>query len=441
MSAWLLPDHIADALPAEARHIEQLRRQLLDTAAAFGYELVIPPLIEHLDSLLTGTGSALTLQTFKLVDQLSGKSLGVRADTTPQVARIDAHLLGRQGAARLCYCGPVLHTRAEGPHASREPLQMGAEIYGSASREADLEIITLALHCLHAAGIAAQGPLTLDLGDARIPRALLAALPLPEAARLEVLEALAAKDGSRLAALTAAWPPEAQALRRCLLALPGLYGDACVLDEAARLLDALPATDALAAARTALADLRWLAGQIQPPAQAAGAADAALPGVRVSFDLADARGYAYYSGMRFAVYAGAQADEASASDEAARARQRVRMSAALLRGGRYDGVGAVFSAHEQQRERPAVGFSLDVRHLARASCPPPPRPAIRAPWASAAAAPELARAIAALRAQGETVICELPGTPTPAGEGRCTLQLVQRQGQWEVAPIAATAPL
>ncbi|MGP1516851.1 MAG: ATP phosphoribosyltransferase regulatory subunit [Ottowia sp.] len=441
MSAWLLPDHIADALPAEARHIEQLRRQLLDTAAAFGYELVIPPLIEHLDSLLTGTGSALTLQTFKLVDQLSGKSLGVRADTTPQVARIDAHLLGRQGAARLCYCGPVLHTRAEGPHASREPLQMGAEIYGSASREADLEIITLALHCLHAVGITQQGPLTLDLGDARIPRALLAALPLPAAARPEVLEALAAKDSSRLAALTAALPQEAQALRQCLLALPGLYGDARVLDEAARLLDALPATDALAAARTALADLRWLAGQIQPLAQATGAADAALPGVRVSFDLADARGYAYYSGMRFAVYAGAQADEAGASDEAARARQRVRMSAALLRGGRYDGVGAVFSAHEQQRERPAVGFSLDVRHLARASCPPPPRPAIRAPWASAAAAPELARAIAALRAQGETVICELPGTPTPAGESRCTLQLVQRQGQWEVAPIAATAPL
>ena len=207
----------------------------------------------------------------------------MRVDTTPQVARIDAHLLGRQGAARLCYCGPVLHTRAEGPHASREPLQMGAEIYGSASREADLEIITLALHCLHAAGIAAQGPLTLDLGDARIPRALLAALPLPQAARPEVLEALAAKDGSRLAALTAAWSPEAQALRWCLLALPGLYGDACVLDEAARLLDALPATDALATARTALADLRWLAGQIQPPAQAAGAADAALPGVRVSF--------------------------------------------------------------------------------------------------------------------------------------------------------------
>ena len=154
MSAWLLPDHIADALPAEARHIEDLRRQLLDAACAYGYELVMPPLVEYLDSLLTGTGSALELQTFKLVDQLSGKTLGVRADTTPQVARIDSHLLGREGVARLCYCGPVLHTRPERALASREPLQMGAEIYGYAGREADLEILLLALDCLRATGLA-----------------------------------------------------------------------------------------------------------------------------------------------------------------------------------------------------------------------------------------------------------------------------------------------
>ena len=139
MSAWVLPDHIADVLPSEARHIEELRRQLLDTARGYGYELVMPPLLEHLESLLSGTGEALDLQTFKLVDQLSGRSMGLRADTTPQVARIDAHLLNRDGVARLCYCGPVLHTRPDRPHATREPLQFGAEIYGHAGLEADTE--------------------------------------------------------------------------------------------------------------------------------------------------------------------------------------------------------------------------------------------------------------------------------------------------------------
>ena len=142
MSAWVLPDHIADVLPSEARHIEELRRRLLDTASSYGYELVMPPLLEHLESLLTGTGEALDLQTFKLVDQLSGRTLGLRADTTPQVARIDAHLLNRAGVTRLCYCGPVAHTQPARPHASREPLQLGAEIYGHGGLEADLEAVS-----------------------------------------------------------------------------------------------------------------------------------------------------------------------------------------------------------------------------------------------------------------------------------------------------------
>jgi len=170
MSAWLLPDHIADVLPSEARHIEELRRDLLDTARSYGYELVIPPLVEHLDSLLTGTGEELGLQTFKLVDQLSGRSLGVRADTTPQVARIDAHLLNRLGVTRLCYCGPVLHTRPDKPHATREPLQFGAEIYGHAGKEADLEALQLALACLRVAQVPA---LQIDLADVRIVHSLL----------------------------------------------------------------------------------------------------------------------------------------------------------------------------------------------------------------------------------------------------------------------------
>lgn len=411
MSAWLLPDHIADALPAEARHIEDLRRQLLDAACAYGYELVMPPLVEYLDSLLTGTGSALELQTFKLVDQLSGKTLGVRADTTPQVARIDSHLLGREGVARLCYCGPVLHTRPERALASREPLQMGAEIYGYAGREADLEILLLALDCLRATGLAAQGPLTVDLADARIPRALLAGLPLEAGALGEVLAALAAKDESRLDALTRDFPSDT---RQRLLALPGLYGDENMLARAERTLGTAPLL------RQALKDLRWLAARLGPD-------------VRVSFDLADARGYAYYSGMRFAVYAGSPAceDDAQTLSSAEQARRQARGADAVLRGGRYDGVGAVFNPYVE-RERPAVGFSLDVRHLARATAPRARRAAIRAPWATPAEAPQLAAAIAALRARGETVISDLPGTECQPDEFACELQLVEIAGEWIV---------
>ncbi len=232
MSAWVLPDHIADVLPSEARHIEELRRELLDTARGYGYELVMPPMLEHLESLLTGTGEALDLQTFKLVDQLSGRSMGLRADTTPQVARIDAHLLNRRGVARLCYCGPVLHTRPDRPHATREPLQFGAEIYGHAGLEADLEALLLALDCLKATKV---GPLTVDLADARIVRSLLAGLGLgPE--RIALLHAaLAAKDATELATLAKDLPAATQGH---LQALIGLYGDRQVLAEAA---EALPA--------------------------------------------------------------------------------------------------------------------------------------------------------------------------------------------------------
>src|SRR5690242_17426807 len=200
MSAWVLPDHIADVLPSEARHIEELRRQLLDTARGYGYELVMPPLLEHLESLLSGTGEALDLQTFKLVDQLSGRSMGLRADTTPQVARIDAHLLNRSGVARLCYCGPVLHTRADRPHATREPLQFGAEIYGHAGLEADLEAQSLALEGLKAAGVT---ELSVDMADARIVNSLLAGAAVNAKTLALIHAALAAKDASELDSLTA----------------------------------------------------------------------------------------------------------------------------------------------------------------------------------------------------------------------------------------------
>lgn len=386
MSAWLLPDHIADVLPSEARHIEELRRELLDTARCYGYELVIPPLIEHLESLLTGTGEALGLQTFKLVDQLSGRSLGLRADTTPQVARIDAHLLGRQAVTRLCYCGPVLHTRPERPHGTREPLQLGAEIYGHAGREADLEILLLALDCLRAADV---GEVQVDLADARIVRALLAGVIVDPAVLTEVYRALAEKDASELEQLTRGFP---DAARRGLRALAGLYGGPEVLDEAEKLLPPAPAL------RESLSDLKWLAQH--------------LDGARVSFDLADARGWGYYSGARFAVYLPGAGD-------------------AVLRGGRYDGVGAVFG-HKLDRERPAVGFSLDLKQLVRVARPRPLRAAIRAPWGDADG---LRDAVRALRAAGETVVCMLPGHEDQIDEFHCDRQLSCIGGAWRVQPI------
>ncbi|MBP7572677.1 MAG: ATP phosphoribosyltransferase regulatory subunit, partial [Rhodoferax sp.] len=235
MSAWVLPDHIADVLPSEARHIEEVRRDLLDMARCYGYELVMPPLLEHLESLLTGTGEALDLQTFKLVDQLSGRMMGLRADSTPQVARIDAHLLNRSGVTRLCYCGPVLHTRPAGPHATREPLQFGAEIYGHAGLEADLETLLLALDCLKAANV--QSP-SVDLADARIVNSVLAGVPVDADLLQRVHVALAAKDASELAALSKAFP---SATRQDLLALVELYGDEKVLLEAEKVLQTSPA--------------------------------------------------------------------------------------------------------------------------------------------------------------------------------------------------------
>lgn len=386
MSAWVLPDHVADVLPSEARHIEELRRELLDTARGYGYELVMPPLLEHLESLLTGTGEALDLQTFKLVDQLSGRTLGLRADTTPQVARIDAHLLGRTALTRLCYCGPVLHTRPARPHATREPLQLGAEIYGHAGPEADLEILLLALDSLVASQV---GDLQVDLADARIVNSLLQDPALSEVQRHAIHAALATKDASALAGLCADLSPD---LRNGLLALVDLYGDIRVLDRAAACLPAHPEIV------QALAQLRWLAEHI--------------PGVAVSFDLGDSRGYAYYNGMRFAIYAQGAAD-------------------ALARGGRYDGVGAVFG-HRIDRDRPAVGFSLDLKELVAAVKPLPLRAAIRAPWGQS---PTLRSAIAGLRSRGEIVVCVLPGHESEIDEFHCDRELTEAAGQWVVQAL------
>jgi len=382
MSAWVLPDHTADVLPSEARHIEELRRDLLDAARCYGYELVMPPLLEHLESLLTGAGMALDLQTFKLVDQLSGRMLGLRADSTPQVARIDAHLLNRSGVTRLCYCGPVLHTLPSAPHATREPLQFGAEIYGHAGLEADIEVLTLALDCLKAAKVTSP---SIDLADARLVKSLLLGQSLSAAQLALLYAALAAKDSSELASLSRNLPDD---IRQGLLTLVQLYGDVSVLDEAEKALPPLPGVP------EALQNLKRLAAH--------------LSGVQVTFDLADLQGYAYYTGARFAIYAPGA-------------------SGALARGGRYDQAGAVFG-----RNRPAAGFSLDLKTLVSAVSVRPLQAAIRAPWRNE---PMLAAAIASLRSRGEVVVCVLPGHESEVDEFHCDRELVESAGLWLVQAI------
>ena len=389
LSAWLLPEHIADVLPAQARRVEDLRRALLDRARSYGFELVMPPLMEHLESLLSGTGRELDLRTFKLVDQLSGRMLGLRADTTPQAARIDAHLLNREGVTRLCYCGPVLHTRPAGLSASREPLQFGAEIFGHAGLEADLEAAELALDCLQAARVS---DVVIDLADARVLRGVLAGVPLDATQLQPVVQALSDKDGPALDELTRSMPAEARSGLRALLRL---YGGDEVLAAAERELPQRPLV------RDALLHLRWLASHLRT----------AFPALKLGFDLSDMSGYAYYSGPRFAIYGAGSPD-------------------ALARGGRYDEVGAVFG-----RNRPAVGFSLDLKALAEVAGPSPAPRAVRAPWGED---PALRAAVRSLREGGEIVLAMLPGHELEAQAFDCDRELVQQGGQWVLRALAAS---
>jgi len=387
-SAWLLPERIADVLPAQARHIEELRRGLIDVARSYGCELVMPPLLEHIESLLSGagTGHALDLKTFKLVDQLSGRTLGLRSDSTLQVARIDAHLLNRVGVTRLCYCGPVLHALPQGLHSTREPLQFGAEIYGHGGLEADLEVLDLALDSLRSAGI---GGVMLDLGDARIVRGLLADVMLPAEQLDAVYAALASKDAAAVRELSPGCPAE---VRRALQTLVRLYGGTEVLNAARRELPQRPLVQA------ALDDLQGLAQRVEQ----------AHPEVNVGFDLADIGGNGYYSGVRFAAFVAGSPD-------------------AVARGGRYDEVGAAFG-----RNRAAVGFSLDLKALAAVAPAPPQHAAIRAPWAESAA---LRAKVRSLREQGETVARVLPGHEHEAQEFACDRELSLVDGEWTVRAL------
>ena len=382
-SAWVLPDHVADVLPSEARLIEELRRHFLDAARSYGYELVAPPLIEHLESLLSGTGTHLDLQTFKLVDQLSGRTLGVRADTTPQVARIDAHLLNRSGVCRLCYCGPVLHTRPERPYATREPMQLGAELYGHLGLEADLEVLELALSGLH---VAQCHGVLVDFGHAQVLSGLLDGVGLEPAALNALHQAVALKDARGLEQVC----QESQlpvSLTQALVALVHLHGTTEVLTQAQRAFAAWPKV------LEAIAQLEWLVSHLNVP---------------VSIDLAHASGYAYYSGVRFAIYVQGAND-------------------VLVRGGRYDQVGAVFG-----RARPAVGFSLDLKALVDVVPKRPRRAAIRAPWGEDA---QLRLAVSDLRASGETVVCMLPGAASKLDEFECDRELRQVSGAWSVVVL------
>jgi ATP phosphoribosyltransferase regulatory subunit len=325
--------------------------------------------------------------------------MGLRADTTPQVARIDAHLLNRQGVTRLCYCGPVLHTAPAKPHATREPLQLGAEMYGHAGAEADLEVLLLAIDCLQRAGVK---DITVDLADARLVRSMLAGVVATQEQLDQVHAALAAKDAATLAVLTASFPAES---RDGLATLVQMYGDEKVLLEAQK---AFKPKDLLL---KQLSNLQQLASQVK----------AAHPQVSISFDLADSRGYAYYTGARFAIYTPGATD-------------------ALVRGGRYDEVGSVFG-----RNRPAVGFSLDVKELVSVVPKRALKAAIRAPWPQAAEqganqstneqALGLRAAVQALRARGDTVVCVLPGHEHEVQEFTCDRELVHAAGQWVVKAL------
>ena len=378
---WLLPEYLADALPFEAARIEQQRRSVLDLFRAHGYELVMPPLIEYLDSLLTGSGHDLKLRTFKLVDQVSGRTLGVRADMTPQVARIDAHLLNRQGTTRLCYCDSVLHTMPASISASREPIQIGAELYGHAGHEADLEVIRLMANALCAAGAAAS---RIDIGHVGIFRALAEDAGLDAEQLDTALSLLQGKDVPGLQDFCAALP---KSRRAAFLQLPTLYGGAEILDRAAAVLPALPAIE------KAIATLRSVA--------------AALPELPLSFDLADLRGYHYHNGLVFAAYHPGNAS-------------------AVALGGRYDGAGAAFG-----RARPATGFSMDLRLVAQLVGGDEGAGAIVAPAGGDSA---LAAEVARLRAAGEIVIELLPGEGIPEGP-RCTRRLVASGGKWTIEQV------
>ena len=381
MRNWLLPEYIEDVLPAEAAQIESLRRSLLDLLDVNGYQLVMPPMLEYLESLITGVGHDLDLATFKVVDQLTGRLMGVRADITPQAARIDAHMLNNQGVTRLCYAGSVLRTNPDGLAQTRQPMQLGAELFGHAGIEADIEIQRLMVKTLQAAGVNA---LQIDFSHVGIFDSLMSKVQVSEVLKQSVYQALQSKDQTEVKALTQDFDAET---REALCRLTELNGDASILTVAAK---DLPKTPEIT---RALNDLTQVAK------------DLADLGVGLSFDLAELRGYHYHSGMVFAAYAQG-------------------CSGPLAFGGRYDEVGQAFG-----RARAATGFSLDLRGLVKALPALKVKKGILAPYGNEAS---LISKINSLRASGERVVQELSGHDAYIAELNCDRKLVNQAGQWQV---------
>ncbi|MDO8812111.1 MAG: ATP phosphoribosyltransferase regulatory subunit [Gallionella sp.] len=385
MPNWLLPEYIQDMLPDEAWCVEQMRAQLLDLLRKSGYQLVAPPLLEYAESLLIDDSHDMDLRTFKLVDQLSGRTLALRADITPQVARIDAHLLNRRGVARLCYAGSVLHTQPAGLTRTRELLQIGAELYGHSGLESDLEIQQLMLQSLSLLGIK---DVHLDLGHVGVFRALVNHAELDKELEAELFVALQSKDSAALQALTQTLDAS---LRNALLVLLSLYGDCTAVLARAR--DLLPD---YAGIRAALDALKTAAIQLQPLVASVG------------IDLADLRGYHYHSGMVFAAYHAGSHD-------------------AIALGGRYDDLGKSFG-----RARPATGFSMDLRQLYRLLPEQAVKLGVCAPHLDD---PALREKIAQLHASGESVVIDLLDDAALRGELQCDRELVLRDGTWQIAAL------
>lgn len=387
---WLLPDGIEEVLPEEAARIEAARRTLLDLFARWGYDLVITPHIEYLESLLTGAGHDLELQTFKMTDQLSGRMLGLRADITPQVARIDAHTLNAEGPSRLCYCGSVLHTRPRPLSTARSLIQLGAELYGDASCASDVEIISLMLETLSACRV--KG-VHLDIGHVGIYRGLVQAAGLDASAEQALFDALQRKAVDEVNELTGSVSDEAIAEK--LRSLAGLSGGTEVLERAHVLLDGAP--------ESVMAALDDLAETAQTLARR-------YPDVPLYFDLGELRGYHYHTGIAFAAFIPG-------------------VGQSVAQGGRYDDIGRDFG-----RARPATGFSTDLRLLVeRGEIDPPRTGGIWAPYASE---PGLQDEVMAWRSRGERVIVALPGQgDSVAVDYGCDRILQYRDGSWAVSTL------
>ena len=391
--SWLLPDGIEEILPEEAKHLESLRRKLLELFACWGYDLVIPPFIDFLDSLLTGSGHDLDLQTFKLTDQVSGEMLGVRADMTPQVARMDAHNLKHEWPTRLCYVGTILHTRGDPLEKTRSPMQIGAELFGHAGKDSDVEVIRLMLEMLAMTGLQ---QVHLDLGHVGIYRALSRQAGLNEQQESELFDVLQRKARPELAELMDRYAIDTD-LKTMFLKLPELNGGKAVITQAQAVF--LKANDEV---KNALADLAAIAEQLA----------ARFPSLPISFDLAELRGYHYHTGMVFAAFIPSVGRE-------------------IARGGRYDNIGAVFG-----RARPATGFSADLKllsALSKQSYQAAQRELIFAPLADDAALNEKIRD---LRAQQRAVVQQLPGQTGSAKELACTSILEHDNQNWVVRPLA-----